>query len=291
MSPERNREHQENVSKISNHKITAQEASNPDAPAPNTRSLSLADTLGLVAAALLLLASLALQGAGPHLYAALAITLAFALVARAAHGVDTSGMMAGAAVAFIFASRDLRLFWTLLAVFVVTLAATRVGHHRKQHLRIAERAPGRSASQVMANLAMAGLLLAFPSLHYASLLALAALAELAADTASSELGTALPGKTVLITTFKPVTPGIDGGVSLGGTLAGISAAILIAACAMLLHLATLQQMFVIVGAGTAGMLADSLIGALLERNGYLNNDTVNLLGTMVASGVAWAVLR
>ncbi len=196
-------------------------------------------------------------------------------------------MLAGGAVAFIFASRDLRLFWTLLAVFVVTLAATRVGRQRKQHLRIAEREPGRSASQVMANLALASLILVFPSFHYASLLALAALAELAADTASSELGTALPGKTVLITTLKPVTPGIDGGVSLGGTLAGVTAALIVAACATLLRLATWPQMFIIAGAGTTGMLADSLIGALLERNGYLNNDTVNLLGTIVASGMAW----
>jgi uncharacterized protein (TIGR00297 family) len=279
MPPER--EHQENVSTTSNQ----------NAPALNTHSLSVADTLGLVAAAMLLLASLALQGAGPHLYVTLAITMAFALVARAARGVDTSGMIAGGAVAFIFAGRDLRLFWTLLAVFIVTLAATRVGRQRKQHLRIAEREPGRSASQVMANLAMASLILVVPSLHYASLLALAALAELAADTASSELGTALPGKTVLITTFKPVLPGIDGGVSLGGTLAGITAALIIAACAAMLRLATIQQMLIIASAGTLGMLADSLIGALLERNGYLNNDIVNLLGTMVTAGVAWAMMR
>jgi uncharacterized membrane protein len=32
---------------------------------------------------------------------------------------------------------------------------------------------------------------------------------------------------------------------------------------------------------------DSLLGALLERRGWLTNDLVNLLSTAVAVGIAW----
>jgi uncharacterized membrane protein len=43
----------------------------------------------------------------------------------------------------------------------------------------------------------------------------------------------------------------------------------------------------VVVAGVAGMIFDSLLGALFERKGYLNNDAVNLLGTGFAVVVAW----
>jgi uncharacterized membrane protein len=38
------------------------------------------------------------------------------------------------------------------------------------------------------------------------------------------------------------------------------------------------------------MLVDSVLGAVLERRGYLNNDLVNLLGTASAAGMAWFLL-
>src|SRR5689334_22892410 len=98
-----------------------------------------------------------------QLIIALAITLAFALLGRLTHGVDTSGAIAGAALAFLMATRELRLFWVLLVVFALTLAATRLGSSRKQQLQIAESGNGRSASQVVANLGVAGLIMAMPS--------------------------------------------------------------------------------------------------------------------------------
>jgi uncharacterized protein (TIGR00297 family) len=265
-------------------------ASNQHRPALKKQKLSLADMIGLAAALALLLAFVVLHHAVTHIYLALAITMAFAAVARVARGVDSSGMVAGGVVAFIFASYDLRLFWTLLVVFVVTLAATRMGRSRKQQLSVAEREPGRSAAQVMANLCVPCSILVFPALPFAPLLALAAMAELAADTTSSELGTAFPGKTVLITTWQAVAPGVDGGISLGGTFAGACAAAIVGACAAALGLATLPQMAMIAASGTLGMLADSVLGAVFERGGYLNNEAVNLLGTVIAAVVAWTMI-
>src|SRR5215471_19834146 len=55
---------------------------------------------------------------------ALAVTASFALLARLARGVDWSGTLAGAAVAFILIARRPALFLVLLLVFAVTLVAT-----------------------------------------------------------------------------------------------------------------------------------------------------------------------
>ena len=249
--------------------------------------VALADMLALAAAGLLLLIFFVQHGMGQHFYAAVGTTIAFAVVGRLARGVDTSGALAGGAVAFILASRDLKLFWVLLAVFLVTLAATRLGRARKEGLRVAEAEIGRSASQVMSNLSIAAAVLVPTALPFAALLSLAALAEVAADTTSSELGTAYPGRTVLVTTWKSVPPGMDGGISVVGTISGAVAASIIAACAAILGLTSISGAVVIASAGTLGMMADSVLGAAFERRGYLNNNTVNLLSTAIAIGIAW----
>lgn len=224
-----------------------------------------------------------------RLYMIVAVTVVFALAARLTHGVSNSGALAGAAVALVLmiARLDFNLFGVLLVVFFLTLAATRAGHRRKQQLKVAEAERGRSASQVMANLGVAALLLAFPSIKGAHLLALAALAEAAADTASSEIGTAFSTRTILITSWQTVSPGTDGGISVTGTAAGIFAALIIAACAAAFGLLPPAGILIVGAAGVAGMLMDSLIGATLEKHGYLNNDAVNLLGTAAAAGFAW----
>jgi uncharacterized protein (TIGR00297 family) len=226
-----------------------------------------------------------------RLLMSVSITLAFALLAWLARGVTASGAMAGAVIAFLMASRDLRMFWMLLVVFAVTLAVTRLRGPRKKQLQVAESENGRSASQVMANLGIAGLIMAIPAFGAWRILALAALAEASADTTSSEVGTAFPGRTVLISTWRAVSPGIDGGISINGTVSALLAAGIVAASGVLLGLATPVEAATVACAGTVGMLADSLLGATLERRGHLNNDLVNLLGTSSAVLIAWLLMR
>lgn len=249
---------------------------------------ALASAAGILAIALWFRGAELLHS-GNHLYVAVSITAGFALAARLAHGVSTSGAIAGAATAFVFvlARQDLHLFWLLLVVFFITLAATRAGGLRKQQLKVAEAGRGRSAAQVMANLGIASALLAIPSIDSAHLLALAALAELAADTTSSEIGTAFSTRTILITSWKAVPPGTDGGISLNGTVAGLLVSFLTTGCAAALGLLTGPGVLVVAAAGAGGMLADSVLGATLERRGYLNNNSVNLLSTAAAAGIAW----
>jgi uncharacterized protein (TIGR00297 family) len=240
-----------------------------------------------------------------NLLIALTLTTAFALLGWLASGVDASGALAGFAVALVFAARDLAMFWVLLVVFAVTLLATRSGADRKRQLRGGEYPNGdevqlnevqkrddrrgRSASQVMANLGVAGLIVVVAPAAW-PVLALAALAEAAADTCSSEIGMAFPGKTVLITTWRSVPPGMDGGVSLFGTAAALLAAGVVAGAGRALGLVPTHLLVAIVLAGFLGSLVDSLLGALLERRGWLNNDAVNLLGTATAVGIAWVLI-
>jgi len=263
----------------------------------NSRPLRIADVLALAFAAAILaifelLHHAEFPPAGAAFLKALAITAGFAVLAWFAGGVNITGAVAGSVVAFILAVRDLRLFLALLVVFAVTLAATRIGYARKQELRSAEPAGGRTAAQAMANLGIAALVVAVASPGLSSawpVLALAALAEAAADTASSEIGMAFPGKTILVTTFRPVPAGTDGGISLLGTLAACAGAASIAAVAMLSGLATARPAAVIVLAGFLGTMVDSLLGALFERRGWLDNDLVNLISTAASAGVAWGV--
>jgi uncharacterized protein (TIGR00297 family) len=101
---------------------------------------------------------------------------------------------------------------------------------------------------------------------------------------------AYPGKTVLLTSWKAVSPGVDGGVSLRGTLAAVVAATLISGAAVALKLVPAHFTLAIIYAGVLGSLVDSLIGALLERRGMLSNDIVNLLSTAAAVGIMWVMM-
>jgi uncharacterized protein (TIGR00297 family) len=194
----------------------------------------------------------------------------------------------------------------VLAVAVLASAATRVGRRKKERLGTAELRRGRSASQIAANLGAATLLAigSFQSWildqHWSVniwrakvsllVLAVAALAEAAADTVSSEIGQVLGGQPRMITTFRPVALGTDGAVSLAGTLAGVLAAVIVAGLGTFSLSGNGTFFAVSCAGGVFGLLFDSLLGATLEAWGWLNNDLVNFLSTASAAGFALAVL-
>jgi len=191
--------------------------------------------------------------------------------------------------------------WPLLALLVLTFGATRFGRRRKEALGTAEARHGRNASQVAANLGAATLSgIPLSAIHIfspasfnarAALVAMvAAMAEATADTVSSELGQVLGGEPRLVTTMRRVPAGTDGAVSLAGTLSGCAAAAVVVLVALAALPLTRVDAAIAVAAGVAGIFIDSLLGAIPERRGWLNNDAVNALSTAAAAALgAWAV--
>lgn len=136
-----------------------------------------------------------------------------------------------------------------------------------------------------------------------------ALGEANADTWATELGILAKQKPRLITTGREVPPGASGGVTRLGTLAALAGAALIGGLAALFR-GDGRLLIVGAAAGLAGSVFDSLLGATVqgiyysekrgketerpvERDGtpnrpvrgwpWMNNDVVNLLGTLAGS--------
>jgi uncharacterized protein (TIGR00297 family) len=176
----------------------------------------------------------------------------------------------------------------LVVLFLLTFAATRFGRSKKESQRLAEGRSGRRASQIVANLGVAALCASLG--WYGG--CIAALAEAAADTVSSEIGQAVGGEAWLITTGRRVPAGTDGGISVAGTVAGVMAAGLVVATG-LMHFALWPEALLVFVAACAGLLFDSVLGATIERRGWLGNDLVNFSSTLFAAmiAVAWLLFR
>ncbi len=224
------------------------------------------------------------------------ISLVFGVFGRAVRGVTTSGALAGAIVCFaLLLAAGPAGFAALLMVFLLTWISTRFGYSRKQSLGVAEQRTGRSAAQVAANLGVAAICASLYVLAWRNsrlLIALvAALAEAAADTVSSEIGQAVGGTPRLITTWKPVAEGTDGAITLAGTMAGVIAALAVSLTALSpigfravgggWHTAAICA-----AAAVIGMIADSLLGATAERRGAIGNNAVNFTSTAIAALMA-----
>ncbi len=240
----------------------------------------------------------------PALLQIAGIGIAFGLIIWLARAATGSAAVTGAIITDCLYLRTpgwRTALFPLIVMLILTLAATRIGRTRKQQLGTAEAQHGRSASQVAANLGVAALAaiplitaqLFSPSARtrVASLVAIAAaLAEAAADTLSSELGQVFGGQPRLLTTLKPVPAGTDGGITIAGTAAGCIGAAIVAAVAGFTFPLNLRTSVIVFSCAVAGLFVDSLLGAVFERRGWLNNDAVNFLSTLFAAvAAAWLV--
>ncbi|RYZ18834.1 MAG: DUF92 domain-containing protein, partial [Chitinophagaceae bacterium] len=190
------------------------------------------------------------------------------------------------------------------AFFILGTCATSYRKQWKEQTGLRDNHKGRKAVQVWANggvAALCGLGAAFarqwqyaecmPNQSWEALLQLLAAASLSAataDTLASELGNVWGRRYVNIRTLRADTRGVDGAISFEGTAAGLGGSLVIAVLYYLLSQPSLTLALVLVAAGTFGNLADSWLGATLQRKGTLSNDGVNFLNTLLAAMFAAA---
>jgi uncharacterized protein (TIGR00297 family) len=226
---------------------------------------------------------------------AIAVNLACAWLAGALKAASRSGAICGFLLGTaIHLGYGYKSFTLLFAFVLLGSLATRLGFAKKAARGLAERRGGaRSWREVLGNLLAAAFfaILVITTHHEAAFLIalVAALAEAAGDTVSSEIGQWASDRAYLITTFKLVPAGEDGGVTLAGTAAGFAASAIIMGLGLGLGLCGPYRFAgpaIALGAAAAGNLFDSFLGAIIQRRGLVTNSMVNFAGTSVAGGLA-----
>jgi uncharacterized protein (TIGR00297 family) len=263
-----------------------------------------------------------------QLLAGLALGGLIGLLALRAGALSRSGALAATIVGgLIFGLGGLGWATLLLAFFISSSLLSRLFARRKRTLSEKfSKGSRRDWAQVTANGGLGALLAAAQALYPEQVWIWAAfvgaMAAVNADTWATELGVLNPTPPRLITNGRAVERGTSGAVSLGGSLAALGGAGLIALLAMLF---SGEQALAILFAGTLGGLSgsffDSILGATLqaiywcpaceketERHPrhtcgsetrqfrgwrWLDNDWVNwlasLAGALVALGIWWLV--
>lgn len=180
----------------------------------------------------------------------------------------------------------------MTAFFIIGTAATSHKKYQKLKINDDDNAP-RDTWQVLANSGTAAILsvaaMLFPAHRDEMLLMIAgAFATAAADTTSSELGVIYGRNFYNIISWKKDQRGLDGVISLEGTLLGLAGGLLIA-LVYSLFAGLGWPVAAIALAGAAGNFADSLLGAILERKQVIDNNMVNFLATL-AGAIAVALI-
>ncbi len=188
----------------------------------------------------------------------------------------------------------------VLFFFLVGSAVTRLGMAQKEAKGIAEKRSGARGPENIWGSALTGAVCALgtlvvPALEVdtpliTSLLVLGYVASFCtklSDTCASEVGKAYGKRTFLITTLQPVPGGTEGAVSLEGTLAGVVASAAIALFAWAVGMIDLLGVVFCVLAAFIATNLESVIGATLQAKvGWLTNEVVNFLNTLIGAIVA-----
>lgn len=185
----------------------------------------------------------------------------------------------------------------LAAFFVMSTLAT--AHKKEQKARLESKLQHperRKAGQVFANggiAAVLGIISIALSQHHAiiALMMVSAISAATADTMSSELGMVYGRNAFNILNFKREAKGLDGVISIEGTLLGLTGSLIIACIYCAFTGFDPMVMIIIITAGTLGNLVDSVLGALLERKHMINNNMVNTLNTLTGAISALCLLK
>lgn len=198
-----------------------------------------------------------------------ALALTVALTARHRRLLTTDGAAAATLLGTLAMIAGTR--WGVLLV-TYFLAATALSQWRRREKAsrtagIVAKGGARDARQVIANGGVFALMAVYGELSVVPLALAAALGALAssmADTWATEFGSAVSGAPRLISTGERVEPGRSGAVSLPGTMAMFAGALALGAAAFAMGFEPRVILSTVAG-GSAGSMADSLLGALVQE--------------------------
>ena len=174
---------------------------------------------------------------------------------------------------------------------------TKIGYKFKRKKGIAEKRGGRRGPENVWGSAATGLFFAimikfdFANLLFYKIGFAASFAAKLADTFGSEIGKRFGRNTYLITSFRKVERGTEGGISLEGTAASALGAILMSLIMFILNIISTKYQFLIVAiSGFLATISESFIGAKFQDKYKLSNELVNSIQTSISSIIAIFVL-
>lgn len=214
------------------------------------------------------------------------------IISVASGKLNWQGALAGGVIGFmLFAGAGYTGISMLAIFFFLGTAATSWKMNLKESSGLAEPNKGRrTAAQAIANAGVASICATLASIfpEKASLFKLmmaASFAAATADTLSSELGNIYGSNFYNILSFQKDTRGLNGVVSVEGSILGIIGSTIISTV-YALGFGWDAAFVLIILSGTIGNIADSVLGATLERKHYLSNNQVNFLNTLTAAMAA-----
>ncbi|UXM85164.1 TIGR00297 family protein [Methanococcus aeolicus] len=219
------------------------------------------------------------------------ITIILAYIIKKRGYLDNSGILVSSLMSFIILI-GANIYWLILMVLFLVFGSivSKIGYAKKCIMGMGE--SKRTIKNVLANGLIAVfvvLLNMFGIIEYIVALMgyIGAISAATSDTFSSEIGILSNETPRLITTFKKVKNGEDGGITIQGTIAGLMGSLLIGVMAGIMF-NNINLIWIATISGIVGNIVDSLMGALFERKGIINNEIVNF--TCTFAGCICAVL-
>ncbi|RLG34196.1 TIGR00297 family protein [Methanosarcinales archaeon] len=208
--------------------------------------------------------------------------------------IEITGVLGGTILGMLLIIfGDIRWFVIIFIFSMLGSIFTRYKFESKLKAGIAESKSGiRNYRNIFAN-GLVGLLMAVAYGKYHDpvfiVAFLASFASATGDTLASEIGQTSHDQPVMITTFEPVPPGTDGGITALGELSALFGAFIIVLAAYIMGMSDGTCFLSALIGGYLGVNFDSLLGATLERDKIIGNDGVNLASTAFAAIVASAI--